>query len=303
MDKKNNKRLKSMKVEKIDLKHQAILDEAFKKLNIKLVEYSFSNCYLFRREHDFEVVQNGHLYVRGKTHDGRRYLMPTQRLRDLPLHELSECMHDIEFLYPIPDEWMGDLSPALIESATYIEADSDYLFTLDKIQHYPGRYLSGKRNLVHQFVDQYDYSSFPLSPDRKNDAQIVLDTWQSQMHEEKSENDYYACQDALGLINQLKLSGKIYYIDNKPVGFALGNPISEETYDLHFVKADKNFKGIYQFINQDFAQSLNGKLVYINFEQDLGNPALHQSKSSYGPDQLLVKRRVRLNLHRLMAEH
>ncbi len=290
-----------MRVEKLGLEHQTILDEAFNKLNVKLVEYSFSNCYLFRREHNFEVVINSNLYIKGKTRDGHSYIMPTVRLKDISIYDLFETTQEVDFLYPIPDEWMNDISPSLVADASYLEADSDYLYTLDKIQNYPGRYLSGKRNLVHQFVDHYSYTSFPLTPERKDDAQIVLDLWQTQMKEDKADNDYFPCQDALGLIERLNMSGKIYYIDNKPVGFTLGNPISEETYDLHFVKADKSYKGIYQFINQDFAKTLDGKLIYINFEQDLGNPALHQSKNSYMPDKLLVKRRLKLNSQRLLA--
>ncbi len=283
-----------MKLEKIGLQHQALLQELFYKLDVRLTEYSFDNAYLFRREHDFELIMTERLYLAGKTRDGHRFLMPIFRLKEAPLQELRVLLEDKEFLYPIPEDWLQDIPVDQIQKTTYEDADTDYWFSLPKIQNYPGRNLASKRNLVHQFTRNYVCEAIPLTENQREDAQQILDFWQSSMHETFTQTDYYPCQDALNNLSRLQLKGMMYYVDRKPVGFALGCHYIPEAFDLHFVKADKSYKGIYAFINQHFAQSLDETVKYINFEQDLGNPDLHHSKNSYQPDALLKKYRISL---------
>jgi hypothetical protein len=43
-----------------------------------------------------------------------------------------------------------------------------------------------------------------------------------------------------------------------------------------------------------FAKSLREQYGFLNFEQDLGSPALRQAKASYRPDMMLKKYMVSL---------
>jgi hypothetical protein len=52
---------------------------------------------------------------------------------------------------------------------------------------------------------------------------------------------------------------------------------------VHFEKAIDDYKGIYQFINQAFAQTLPSHYQTINREQDLGDEGLRQAKMTYRP--------------------
>jgi uncharacterized protein len=63
---------------------------------------------------------------------------------------------------------------------------------------------------------------------------------------------------------------------------------------VHFAKALRQYKGIYQYIYQEFARSLEGKFESINLEQDLGVADLKHSKRAYEPDQLIPKLRISL---------
>lgn len=281
----------TMRSEKIGWQHQDLLDKTFANLNFSLTEFSFVNTFLFRREHDFEVVFGDHLYLKGITRDKHRFIMPLIHPEGISDNELQQVMQGSEFLFPIPDEWAQNLIQNRF-SGDYLESDSCYFFTLDKIRHYPGRHLSPKRNLVKQFHDLYTVEAFSLTPDRVLDAKQVLEEWQKEMEESKTATDYYPCQDGLEYMTQLRLKGKIYYIEGRPVGFALGEQIHPDIFDLHFVKADKTYKGIFPFIYQDVALSLPDTVKYMNFEQDLGNPNLRHSKHSYHPDKLVRKWRL-----------
>jgi hypothetical protein len=61
---------------------------------------------------------------------------------------------------------------------------------------------------------------------------------------------------------------------------------------LHFAKALTTYKGIYQFLYNDFANILPKRYEFINFEQDLGKTALRMAKTSYYPDILGKKYRM-----------
>jgi hypothetical protein len=54
-------------------------------------------------------------------------------------------------------------------------------------------------------------------------------------------------------------------------------------FGIHFEKGIDEYKGIYQYINQNFAASLDEHYVYINREQDLGDEGLRQAKMTYRP--------------------
>jgi len=61
---------------------------------------------------------------------------------------------------------------------------------------------------------------------------------------------------------------------------------------VHFEKACDRYKGIYQFMNQAFAQSLPKYFKLINREQDLGNEGLRQAKMTYRPSGFVKKYQV-----------
>ncbi len=68
-----------MRTEKLDLRHIDALYAPLKESGVFISEYSFANLYLFRTAHDYEVVFDREIFIRGTTYDGARYLMP---LRD-----------------------------------------------------------------------------------------------------------------------------------------------------------------------------------------------------------------------------
>ena len=93
----------------------------------------------------------------------------------------------------------------------------------------------------------------------------------------------------------LQLCGGIFYIDEKPVAYCLGEELALGTgFVIHFEKAvvEPQFKGIYQFINQAFASILPEKYETLNREQDLGDPGLRQAKESYHPSGFVRKYRA-----------
>lgn len=230
--------------EHLNLRHKELLYEKLKAIDIPISEYSFPNAYLFRNAHNYEVLVDKDIFLRGRTYDGYTYLMPTRAPRDTDVQYLKEMMRTVAFLFPVSEAWLP-----------FFPAD-DFQF------HY---------------MEQ---------------ALFILDSWQSDAGLSANQTDFLACREALKLYDELALCGGIYYADGEPAGFVAGEELNPETFALHFAKARKKFKGVYQYMFNSFAKILPPKYWFLNFEQDLDKEPLRIAKTSYTPDSMLKKFRV-----------
>lgn len=282
-----------MSSEKLGMAHKDLLAARFKALAVPLSEYSFPNLYLFRARHEYEVVPGPDAFVRGVTYDGRRFLMPTADARTMDRQVLHDAMAGADFLFPIPEEWLGYFTPDIYD-ISFHEGDADYVYTVEKMSTYAGRRLHKKRNLLKQFVERYRHEALPLTGDRIEHARAVLEEWKGESAVSPELTDYASCREALDRSEELKLCGGIVYADGEAAGFVLGEELNEETYVLHFAKARTKFKGVYQYLFNSFAKVLPAKYRFLNLEQDLDQENLRVFKSSYRPERLLRKARVGL---------
>jgi len=279
--------------EKLSFNHRDLLYERLRAVQTQIAEYSFSNLYLFRNTHAYEVILDKELFVKGLSYDGYTYLMPTKAVCDMGLDYLKDLLADVDFFFPIPENWLSFFSGTEFNVA-YKEGDMDYIYTVDRMSAYRGRDLHKKRNLLKQFLTCYEHVSAPLSEDRREAALFILQEWQSETGLDIAQTDYLPCREALNLSEQLMLCGGIFYADDEPAGFVLGEQMGTETFVLHFAKARKKFRGVYQYMFNNFARILPAKYRYLNFEQDIDRDSLRSAKASYAPDYMLKKFRVRL---------
>ena len=282
-----------MRIEKLGMEHKDLLSPRLKRITVPLSEYTFPNLYLFRRNHEYEVMLDKEIFIKGRSYDGLTFLMPTIDVGSLDLQYLKGLMRDVDFLFPIPEEWLGVFDKNMFE-ITLADGDADYVYTVEKMSTYAGRKLHKKRNLLKQFQETYRHEARPLTNDRIDEARFILDDWLKTSKMITDETDFGPCLEALDRYEELVLCGGIYYADTEPAGFVLGEELNEETYVLHFAKARTKFKGVYQYMFNNFAKILPPKYKYLNLEQDLDKENLRVFKSSYVPDALLKKARVSL---------
>ena len=72
----------------------------------------------------------------------------------------------------------------------------------------------------------------------------------------------------------------------------MGSRANENTFDVHFEKAEGSINGAYPMVCREFVRMLMAKypeLEYINREDDMGFESLRRSKQSYKPEYLLKK--------------
>lgn len=280
--------------EKLSLLANEIISDKIRSLGLGISEYSFSNLYLFRKIHDYSLIQDDFLWLYGKSRDGREYIMPLDDICEMSGDYLEHMLKLYGTIFPIPEEKLVFLEDRF--TVEYDSSDSDYIYASKKLAAYAGRQMHKKKNLLNQFLSLYTPSSAPLSKETLLHAIGILDEWVLAYENagKSDESDYDETKEAILLADELSLSGTVYYADGEPAGFILGEALSDGSFALHFAKGLVKFKGIYQFMYNNFAKAVTDIYPLLNFEQDLGSPALRRAKESYRPDTMLKKYRVTL---------
>lgn len=280
-------------IEPLNLSHQQVLSSKFRELNIPLSEYSFANLYLFREVHSYEVlIIESEIFLKGLTYDHLSFIMPTSPLPSIHPSILKQALTDSKILYPIPEDMMHSIENGLVISS-FKEEDSDYVYAVNKLATYKGRHLDGQRNQIKHFLNEHLVRCEVIS-NQFSDMQNILNAWQADFGEER-QTDYMACKEAIQHYQSLMLYGHIVYVDENPAGFIIGEWGARNYFTVHFAKGLRSIKGIYQYLYQELAKFVESHCTWMNFEQDLGIPAIQYAKLSYHPDFLMKKWRLQLS--------
>jgi len=259
-------------------------------------EFTFAGLYLFRKRYRYRLsrLEDKTFIISGiqPPHaEGDKeksfFMTPLAAPGRGVLEELFKT-HD--YWKNIPDSIIIPERERLEEWGVEINEDRDnfdYLYLRSDLAELPGKKYHKKRNLVAQFLKSYTHEEKPLTPELLSDAMKILELWREQ---KGNESDYIGSKEALEHFRELNMRGLLFYIDGKPAGWCLGEPIARGSiFAIHFEKGLEEYKGIYQFINQAFAASLPESFTYINREQDLGDEGLRQAKMTYRPSGFVRK--------------
>ncbi len=98
-----------------------------------------------------------------------------------------------------------------------------------------------------------------------------------------------ALQDILPVYDRLGLEGCAILIDGRLEAYAFGGALGDDTIVEHVEKANTDFAGLYQKINNEFCRMMQGKYKYVNREEDMGLEGLRKAKTSYKPVKMIEK--------------
>lgn len=264
------------------------LHPLFQKLPEGISEFTFSNIYLFRRAHNYRVSRMGkkHIVILGNDKGVPFFMCPF----DLPSREGLATLFADHGTLKCATQAQVDILQKKGCTITEDRDNFDYLYFRDSLAELAGRKYHKKRNLIKAFINHHNYEGRPLLESYMPQALEVLDQWREGRGED---GDYHAAREALEKCEPLQLCGGIYYVDDRPVAYTLGEELALGTsFVIHFEKALEEYKGIYQFVNQAFATIITDHYQTINREQDLGHPGLRQAKMSYQPDGFVEKFKI-----------
>ena len=272
----------------LSLALRPLLHPLFQQLPDGISEFTFANLYLFRAGHHYRLARlpDGNIVITGRDKDRPFFMLPF----GLPAQDILQALFA---------EWISmkcvsaSQAQALLARGCTLREDRDnfdYLYRRQDLAELTGRKFSQKRNHIKAFINNYDYRGEPLIESHLPAALSILDHWRAQRDDP---GDYAAAREALEKGEELQLCGGIYYADNEPVAYSLGEELMQGgSFVIHFEKAVSGYKGLWQFVNQAFASILPEKYETVNREQDLGDEGLRAAKMSYKPVGFVMKYRA-----------
>lgn len=266
------------------LEDKSVIDSWFHRFPCGLSDYTFTNLWIWNalRHYQYRIIENC-LCIRFLDHGKDTYLMPIgEAFSSILVDHLIEEMLQFR-MRAVSEEKLTALKELLPQNFTVTaEKDRfDYLYLFEELLSLKGNKLQAKRNLVHQFEEQYDYEYRPID--------LTLLPAVIKMHSTFPETETTQAElRALHDFPSLAIEGGALLVDEKVIAYTLAEKLTPDTLVIHEEKALKEFKGAYQAINEFFL-SHTQPLTFVNREEDLGLPALEQAKQSYHPIKLVKK--------------
>jgi hypothetical protein len=280
------------------LEDKPLLDGIFARLQPRVSELTFAGLYLFREAHSYRIsMVSDSVVVSGAGYDRQGYFLPplSGDAREATLRLLDEGL----LLYGADDRF---LEQNLGMEGLVVREDRDnfdYLYRRSDLGDLPGNRYHKKKNRINYFLNRHRCTVDTYSERYLEGCLALLDDWH-RVHETAGSSSLLAELDAnreaLAMASPLGLEGVVAVVDGALKGFALGERLNGETSVCHFQKADPFMDGIYQFVDREFNRLLFTDCMYVNREQDLGEPNLRDSKLSYHPVELVKKYRVEKKL-------
>ena len=281
----------------IDISLRSELHPHFQRLDTGISEFTFSNIFLFRRTYGYRVsrLEEGLYAIEGSRHGKTFFALPWGVPADLSI---------LDRLFATHDYWKNcslrqtqQYAELLAEKGLEARPDRDnwdYVYDTKEMAELEGKKFHKKRNHVHAFFAAYPqgFSYRDMGPGEADtvDALSVLETW---LVGREDQSDYLPSREAIELRTALELSGRVWFLDGKPIAYAQGESIRQgKCFVIHFEKGDGAIKGVYQTIFQDWSKTLSQTFPCVNREQDLGEPGLRQAKETYRPVEFIEKYQV-----------
>jgi uncharacterized protein len=163
---------------------------------------------------------------------------------------------------------------------------AQYMYRASDLAGLPGRHFSGKRNLLAQAA-RLGWTAEPLLSAHATLCQTVVETaWQGLMTADRPSIDQeaHAIGWALDHFGDSGQEGVLVRLGGQGVAFSIFEPQNADTAVVHFERALREPRGLYQVVNRETARVLAARgFRWINREEDLGDPGLRQAKMSYHP--------------------
>jgi len=169
---------------------------------------------------------------------------------------------------------------------------ANYVYRAKDLANLRGRKYSKKRNHISQARNQYSWEAHPLTEEMADECFAVLEFIRDEENpvmEGMSERELRALETTLRNFRRLRQQGLLITVDGRPVAFSIFEATNSTTATIHFERALRSYKGLFQVINQETACVIEAQgFEFINREEDVGDAGLRAAKLSYHPFELIT---------------
>jgi len=292
----------------LTLEDKYLFESYIDKHNILSYEYTFPSLYLWRKlcNTKYAILDDAFIINKQEEFKGSFFMQPLGYKKE-NLQGIIKKLIEIRKAYP-SNYLFGDVNEEFINDireytdfnicSTKDINDSEYIYSTSELINLSGKKFHGKKNHYNNFVKKFNYEVKEVTtPKIKSDCMELLKRWHSVKEEVDKEliMETDAINDVLCKLDILKLKTIAVYVDNKIVGFSIGEKYANGTMaNILVEKADINYNGIYAFINREFLTQQFNETEFVNRQEDTGSEGLRKSKQSYNPIRMEEKYLVNL---------
>lgn len=281
-----------MNYKSIELCDKKIFDEYYKTHEQYSGYLSFTTLYTWKELGNFRyAIYDGEMIIKLSDNEETYLLAQTTK---------ESIKKVVDFILTCGNVKLKALSKNQVEilkelygemfTVNHIRDNDNYYYLTESMISLQGKKLHSKRNFINRFKKENEYSYERITKDTVNECINVAKEWCERKNCNKGGsliNELSACEIGLLNMDSLGLKGGAIRVGGKIVAFSLGELLNEKTVLVHFEKADTDYNGIYQVINNEFLKNEWADTIYVNREEDMGVEGLRKAKMSYCPEFLL----------------
>ena len=284
----------------IALEHKAELQAHLRRFPQRISGYTFASLYAWSHPYGFAWARFGDdcvLVCRRFGAAGELHLLqPLGPLDPACLATLLTAARRLPYplkLLSVAEDFLAG-HPALAAAFDVVDdpAGANYLYRSRDLADLPGRRYAKKRNLVAQFEAQHP--AHEVAPLDAACGASCLDVLRTMAHGAgladggaSLRQELEALDATMAHFDALEQAGVLVRVDGKPVAFSVFERLNAEIAAVHFEKADRAYKGLFQIVNRASARAIAALgCRLVNREEDLGDDGLRQAKRSYHPIEI-----------------
>lgn len=204
----------------------------------------------------------------------------------------------MDFVMKLVPFHMLDILIKALPGGLCFEADRpnfDYVYDTKDLIELKGRAFHSKKNHLNYFHANYKYEYSEMTPDDADDAMMFIHEFgerknlEDPIERELLRFEEMAMRDVFDNLSTVGYLSGIIRIDGKIEAFSVGGRIGTKTVVVHIEKANIEYRGLYQAINNEFCRHMASNVKRINREEDMGIPGLRKAKLSYNPVKFIEK--------------
>ncbi|MCL2437252.1 MAG: phosphatidylglycerol lysyltransferase domain-containing protein [Clostridiales bacterium] len=299
---------------RITIENRNELEQYLQGFDHKTSGLSFSSLYIWRNVNEFSwQVIGDYVCIAGISHleleQGVKNMFlfpPLTKTGKYEPEKLRETIYAAKEIFEknglpfsirlLPLRMIDIIKEACPGEMKYIEdrPNYDYIYKRQDLVDLKGREYHSKKNHLNYFKNNYAYEYIKLTSDMAEEAKAFVDEFTEQQtlrnHEMVLRNlEKEAMYDAFNNIERLGLVAGAIRINNKIEAISVGGYLNKNTVVVHIEKANIDYRGLYQAINNEFCKHTPSNVKFINREEDMGIANLRKAKLSYKPVKLLEK--------------
>lgn len=270
--------------------------------NFQTCEFSFPTLLIWRKACNIKyAIKNETLIIKKTDYKGNSHFSQLLGYNKntlsiiISLLKEQKKMEKMDYLFK-EVEWnfVNDLISIYGDRVKYEEDrdNFDYIYDSSNLIDMKGKIMHKKRNHYNKFLKSYNYSLKEINSDKiKEDCKKVAKIWHESygIYDKLTDFELEAIIELLDHFELLNLKGLAVYVDDDIAGFSIGEIVNSKMAIIHFEKGNKDYSGVFAFINQKSVEMFYNDIPFINREDDMGLPGLRIAKMSYGPIKLEKK--------------